>query len=265
VPRSAPRSRNGARSSAAPKSAPDSAKGAAAKKPRLAPERRDHAADLAGILELDGQDQPPQGRIVQIFEVACRLFAQKGFDGVSMRDIAQECGVSKATLYHYFPDKDSLLRPLALGMTKSLYLHVAGHDDPARPATERLRSFVAETARFFERYRWAWIAASTTFWSDPKIRARRERVGWRDRYEQLVRDILQAGIDAGEIRALDVPVAGRMILGAVNWMPRWYDPKGPLPAPEIALRFCGMMLEGIGLPAAAPPDDSGLRASCARP
>ena len=39
-----------------------------------------------------------------------------------------------------------------------------------------------------------------------------------------------------------------MILGAVNWMPRWYDPKGPLPAPDIAMAFCDMVLGGITNP-----------------
>lgn len=242
---------------------------AAARKPRATPPSRPAAADLTAILELDGQDQPPQGRIVQIFEVACRQFAQRGFDGVSMRDIAQECGISKATLYHYFPDKDSLLRPLVMGMTKSLYLHVARHDDPSRPAVERLRVFVVESAHFFELHRWAWIASSSTFWSDPKARTRKERLGWRDRYEQLVRDILQAGIAAGEIRPLDIPIAGRMILGAVNWLPRWYDPKGTLAAPEIAQRFCEMMVDGIRAPAAGRHmrrrAKSGLRTARARP
>ncbi|MEO3474886.1 TetR/AcrR family transcriptional regulator [Roseomonas sp. CAU 1739] len=218
-------------------------------KPR-SPRRRAAARteDLVAILELGGYDQPAEGRIVQIFEVACRLFAQKGFDGVSMRDIALECGISKATLYHYFPDKDSLLRPLAMGVTKALYLHVARHDDPTLPAVDRLRHLVVETARFFDQHRWAWIASASTFWNDPELRFRRERIGWRDRYERLLREILEAGIAAGDIRELDVPVAGRMILGAVNWMPRWYDPKGKLPAPDIAMAFCDMVLGGIVAP-----------------
>ncbi|MBW6400245.1 TetR/AcrR family transcriptional regulator [Roseomonas sp. HJA6] len=220
--------------------------------PPTRPRRRAVARteDLVSILEVGGYDQPAQGRIVQIFEVACRMFAQNGFDGVSMRDIALECGISKATLYHYFPDKDSLLRPLAMGVTKALYLHVARHDDPALPAADRLRSLIGETARFFDRHRWAWIASASTFWNDPELRFRRERIGWRDRYERLLREILEAGVAAGELRTMDVAVAGRMILGAVNWMARWYDPKGTLTAPEIALDFCDMVLGGILVPTA---------------
>jgi AcrR family transcriptional regulator len=192
--------------------------------------------DLASLLGLDGNGEMPSGRIIQIYEVACRQFAQRGFDGVSMRDIAAECGISKATLYHYFPDKDSILRPLAMGATKSIYLHVARHDDATLPAAERLRRFIVETATFFEAFRWAWIAGSTAFWSDPEARAR---------YEQLLRDILQAGIDSGELRAKDVKIAGRLVLGTINWMPRWYNPTGPLKAPEIADQFCDMLLDGL--------------------
>lgn len=209
--------------------------------------------DISDLLELDAAGEPPSGRIVQIFQVACRLFAQRGFDGVSMRDIAQECGVSKATLYHYFPDKDSILRPLAIGTTKSLFLHVRRHDRPDAPPLDRLRSFLTETANFFEKFRWAWIAASTVFWSDPKTRARKERIEWRDRYEQLLRDILQAGMDAGELRGMDVRLAGHFVLGSINWMPRWYKPEGALSAAGIADRFCDMIIDGIRAEASAPP------------
>jgi AcrR family transcriptional regulator len=242
---SAPKPRNSARSSAAPASRPASRARARAREALP-------ADDLAEILELDGQDAPLQGRVVQILEVACRLFATHGFDGASMRDIAEECGISKATLYHYFPDKDSILRPLAMGVTKSIYLHVARHDDATRPPLERLRSFLVETARFFESFRWAWIAASTVFWSDPKVRSRKERVGWRDRYEQMLRDILEAGMEAGVIRRMDVKLAGRFVLGSLNWMPRWYRPEGPLTAPEIAAQFCDMIVEGLRAPPSRP-------------
>lgn len=204
--------------------------------------------DISDLLELDATGEPLQGRIVQIYQVACRLFAHRGFDGVSMRDIAAECGVSKATLYHYFPDKDSILRPLAMGATKSIYLHVARHDVPGSPPLDRLRSYLVETANFFEKFRWAWIAGSTAFWSDPKARARKERIEWRDRYEQLLRDIIQAGIDSGDLRPMDVKIAGRFVLGSINWMPRWYNPDGALTAAEIADRFCDMIIGGIQAP-----------------
>ena len=201
--------------------------------------------NLAEILEFDDALNPPQERMLQILSEACRLFATRGFEGASMRDIAAECGISKATLYHYFPDKDAIVRPLVLGTTKAIFGHVSARIDPAAPPIERLRQFMVETATFFERYRWAWIAAASVFWNDPQARRRKQRLEWRDRYEALLRDILRDAMEQGDIRPLDPSLAGRLVLSTLNWLPRWYDPTGPLSASQIAEQFHGMIVQGF--------------------
>ena len=47
-------------------------------------------------------------RMLQILTESARLFANNGYDGTSMRDIAEACGISKSLLYHHFTDKDAL-------------------------------------------------------------------------------------------------------------------------------------------------------------
>ncbi len=201
---------------------------------------------LADILELGVGAEPPQERMLQIFGEACRLFATRGFQGTSMRDIAEECGISKATLYHYFPDKDAILRPLVLGVTKALHRHVAAGIRAEDPPLEKLRCYMTGSAAFFARHRWAMIASSSVFWTDPQARRRRERLEWRDRYEALLRAILREAVERREIRAgLDIPLAGRLVLSTLNWLPRWFDPAGPLTAPQIAERFHGMVVAGL--------------------
>ncbi len=201
--------------------------------------------DLSEVLALGDPENPPPERMMQILVAASRLFATKGFDGTSMRDIAQECGISKATLYHYFPDKDSIIRPMVMGTTRSIYAHVAAHDDPGRPPLERLRTFMVETAVFFERFRWAWIAGSAIFWNDPQVRRRKQRLEWRDRYEALLREIISAGIARGDICQMDVALAGRLVVSALNWLPRWYNPAGPMKAPDIVGQFYDMLVSGF--------------------
>ena len=202
---------------------------------------------LSEILDLDGLDQPPQERMLQIFSEACRLFAQHGFDGTSMRDIAKACGISKATLYHYFPDKNAILRPLVMGITRSLHERVAAAVAERKDAgaSARLLAFMTESCAFFDQYRWAFIVSSTVFWTDPKVRQRRQRIEWRDRHEALLRDILEEGVRTGAFRIDDVRMAGRLVLCTLNWLPRWYDPKGPLQAVEIARRFHAMIVGGF--------------------
>lgn len=201
--------------------------------------------DLSEVLGLSGSQNPPPERMLQILSMAAQLFASRGFDGTSMRDIAESCGISKATLYHYFPDKDSIVRPLVMGTTKAIYLHVASHDDPSKPPLERLKTFMVETAAFFERFRWAWIAGATVFWNDPTARRQKRRLEWRDRYEGLLREIIGEGVKRGEIRPLDVALAGRLVVSTLNWLPRWYDPGGPMRAPEIAAQFYDMIVPGL--------------------
>ena len=105
----------------------------------------------AYILVLAAAAPPPQPRMVQIFTEACRLFAERGFEGTSMRDIAEVCGISKPTLYHYFADKDAIVRPLMLGITRIIHDRVAARLDPAHLPLEQLRLFMVETASSITR------------------------------------------------------------------------------------------------------------------
>lgn len=184
-------------------------------------------------------------RILQILSESARLFATNGYDGTSMRDIAEACGISKSLLYHHFTDKDEIFARIALGSTRELYQFVFDRLPEGATPTERLRAFMVATGEYFQRYRWAWLASTSAFWSDPEQRRQKERMMWRDRYEGLVRTLIQQAIDAGEFRPLDVPLAGRLVLSALNWMHRWYKPDKGMPAPQIADAYFDMIFRGM--------------------
>jgi len=184
-------------------------------------------------------------RVLQILSTAARLFATSGYDGTSMRDIADACGISKSLLYHHFADKDEIFARIALGSTRELYQFVHDRLPEGAAPSERIRAFMVATGEYFQRYRWAWIASTGAFWSDPQQRRQKERLMWRDRYEGLIRALIQEAIDAGEIRPVDVPLAGRLVLSALNWMHRWYKPEKGLAAPEIAEAYFDMILNGL--------------------
>jgi len=62
-----------------------------------------------------------------ILEVAKRLFARRGFDGVSIRDVATEAGVNKALVFYYFQTKATLLDEVLEGYYRD---HVAALEGP---------------------------------------------------------------------------------------------------------------------------------------
>ena len=165
---------------------------------------------------------------------ACRLFATRGFAETSLRDIAEGCGISKATLYHYFADKDAIVRPLIPGTTRAIFDHVSERLETAHSPIDRLRIFMVESAACFERSRWAWIASASIFWKDPVERHRDARLVWRDRYEGLLRGILRDGVRAGVMQrsgpnaSIQLSTWGRMAAakrcepdGAAAWLKSW--------------------------------------------
>ena len=195
-------------------------------------------------------------RVLQILSVAGRLFATKGFEGTSMRDIAVACGISKSLLYHHFANKDEIYSRVAVGSTLELYLFVRDRV-PEGPPSQRIRAFMVATAEYFRRYRWAWIASTTAFWNDPDRSRQKERLTRRDRFENFLRSLIQEAIDAGEIRKVDVAMTGRLILSSLNWMHRWYNPNKSATPEEIAEVYFDMLFNGLrsGELPAPPPND----------
>ena len=200
-------------------------------------------------------------RVLQILAEAGRLFASKGYEGTSMRDIAQACGISKSLLYHHFSNKDEIYARVAVGSTLELYLFVRDRI-PEGPPSQRIKAFMVATAEYFRRYRWAWIASTTAFWNDPDRHRHKERMTRRDRFEHFLRGLIQEAIDAGEIRNVDVAMAGRLILSSLNWMHRWYNPNKSATPEQIAEIYFDMIFNGLrsgGIVRLAPPDPPRLR------
>lgn len=84
-----------------------------------------------------------------ILHAAGQLFSERGFDAVTMREIAKAAGCSHTTIYLYFKDKEALLNQLAMGPLEELQqqMESAWHDDTL-PADERLKSLTRRFIRF---------------------------------------------------------------------------------------------------------------------
>src|SRR5690606_32810271 len=82
-----------------------------------------------------------------ILEAAGSLFAAKGFESVTMREIAKEAGCSHTTIYLYFQDKEALLHHLVLPPLQNLeeefkLLQQEGHKEPLRTLTQLGEKFI---------------------------------------------------------------------------------------------------------------------------
>lgn len=191
------------------------------------------------------------GREAQLLAIARRLFAQKGFDATSLRDIAEEAQITKAALYYYFPNKDALYERVVIDSMDSLLAEVSAAVERAPTPTAKVRAFLHASADVLHHTRDRWLAGSNAFWQAGATGRRGLALQQRDAYEHLLRECLAAGIANGELRPVDPAMAGRLLLSGLNQMARWYRPGGALSATEVIDQYLDIVLLGL-LNRAAP-------------
>jgi TetR/AcrR family transcriptional regulator, cholesterol catabolism regulator len=178
----------------------------------------------------------------ELTRIAARLFAERGYQGTSLADLAEELGVQKPSLYHHIASKEDLLWEVAWEGARAF--HQAFDDVPADvAATERIRlalrahlavvSGQLDVATVFVR-EWRYLAGE-----------RREKfVAERRRYEERVRDLFREGVEHSELRTdLDVATAALLFLSAANWAYTWLRPG--VHTDELADRLYAALLDGM--------------------
>ena len=74
---------------------------------------------------------------------------------------------------------------------------------------------------------------------------RRAVIARRDLFDRGLRQVLQDGMASGRFAPADAKLLSFAILGAVNWIPRWYSPNGSASSQEIADRFADYLIGGL--------------------
>jgi TetR/AcrR family transcriptional regulator, cholesterol catabolism regulator len=173
---------------------------------------------------------------------AAKLFAQKGYHGTSIGDIAEALGVQKGSLYSHIKSKDDLLWETLSEGASAFHAALDAIPDDAAPA-EKIRLALRGHLRVVAEQ----LDVATVFVQEWRYLedARRDRfVAERRRYEERIRELLREGRDLGELRSdLDVGSAARLLLSAVNWAYTWLRPGRD--TDELADRFFALLIDGM--------------------
>jgi Transcriptional regulator len=186
-----------------------------------------------------------ESREQQILRIAGKLFGTIGFDRTSLRQIAEETGITKAALYYYFPDKETLYDRVVLDALTNLTDYVKGRVEEQSTPSARLQAFILGMAEFMDQDRDSWMAGSNTFWSDQDRERRQRAIAARDHFEQQLRQIIEDLIAEGTWRPVNARLATRMLLSAMNQIPRWHRKDGPLSAVDVAKEYLELFTESI--------------------
>ncbi|HEU4333394.1 MAG TPA: TetR/AcrR family transcriptional regulator [Candidatus Eisenbacteria bacterium] len=178
----------------------------------------------------------------EILRAALRAFRERGYHATTLDDIARRLGVRNTALYHYFPDKESILYEChreSLGELDRILAEARGLPEPG----ERLRHVIREHVRVMtDTLEGSPLAFEVKSLSPGR---RSEIIAGRDRYERDVRRMVRGGIRAGTFRSVDAKIAVFAILGAINWIARWYRPGGAMRAEELGARFADQLIGGL--------------------
>jgi TetR/AcrR family transcriptional regulator len=188
---------------------------------------------------------------------AAGLFARRGYTATTMNEVAEACGVSKPSLYHYVRDKHQLLAEIAETHVARLLALVAEIDAAKLGPDARLRRLIDA---FLTAYAGA-QAEHRVLTEDVRFLAAAERKRVLDGERRVVAafaDAISAVRPEVSRAGLDKPLA-MLLFGMMNWMFTWLQPKGELSHADLAPVVADLFFGGIGavrapVPKPARPD-----------
>lgn len=147
------------------------------------------------------EDAPAPGTRERIVDAATELFAERGYLGTSMREIAEELGVSKPALYHHFADKQALLLAVLLAAIEEAGAIVERAASRRGGVRDKVRTLLEGIIRDRRRQRSAMrLAEREAVHLADETRARMLTM-YRQEFLLPVETLLKSGQDAGELTA----------------------------------------------------------------
>jgi TetR/AcrR family transcriptional regulator, cholesterol catabolism regulator len=173
---------------------------------------------------------------------AARLFAERGFHGTSMGDLAEALGVQKGSLYSHTGSKQQLLFETMRAGADAFHAALDGVPEDAS-AVERIRLALRGHLRVVSEQ----LDVATVFtreWRYLDDAYRDEIVVERRRYEERFRGLFREGVESGELRSdLDIGTTALLLLSAANWAYTWLTPDRD--TDDLADRFTTILVDGV--------------------
>jgi AcrR family transcriptional regulator len=187
-----------------------------------------------------------QVRRNEVLALAADLFAERGYNATTVRDIADEAGILSGSLYHHFDSKESMIDAILSGFVEQMLdRYEAVLSEGASPA-ETFEGLVRASLEAMGDSR----SAILIYQSEAGFLTAQPRFYYlRDahrRFERIWTGVLEDGIAAGEFRgSIDPKLVYRLVLDTVWAAPRWYRPGGSVKPERIAEQYAAVLIHGV--------------------
>jgi TetR/AcrR family transcriptional regulator, regulator of autoinduction and epiphytic fitness len=167
-------------------------------------------------------------RKAEIVRTATEILSSRGYQGMSLEDVAEQTDIAKATLYHYFSGKDELVAAVLEALTVDVIGRLEAQRDAVRDQSYlvQLRALIREQVRILTDT--APEVATVFSWpkSWPAIFDRTMKDS-RRRHDAIFRRVVDAGLAAGEFDCPNPDVALQCLHGVLNQSAVWIRPGLP--------------------------------------
>jgi AcrR family transcriptional regulator len=178
-----------------------------------------------------GRRSPKDSRREQILRSVGEVLGDSGSSSLSMLDISRRLGITKGNLYYYFNDKQDILYQCHM-LCMDVSLEALASLDPAQGPALRLHALLARHIRGIIDGGLRGVLLTDLESLNPA--QRKTYVARRDQFEAGVRNLILEGVAAGEFDCANAKLASLTMLGAINWLPKWYRADGPMGSAAIA-------------------------------
>jgi AcrR family transcriptional regulator len=179
-----------------------------------------------------------------MLEKAAALYAERGFQGASLADLAAACRTSKSLIYHYYPSKEDILFDVMHSHVRALL--DAAEAVAARPGSARAK-LEALTGAFMQLYVGAASRHKVLLNELSRLAPKQREIVVRiqRRLLDIVQELLvEIRPELARRPALKRPAA-MLYFGMINWTHTWLDPQGRTAPERIAALAVGVFLDGI--------------------
>jgi AcrR family transcriptional regulator len=182
-------------------------------------------------------------RRIEIMKSAAAAFRRRGYHGASVDEIASALEMTKGNLYYYFKNKEEILfacHEYSLDRLLSLMGEVQA--EVSSPEAKLRRLVLALIHIILDDLH------GTALTLDPEALSPallKRIIAKRDEFDHGIRAIIQQGIDDGVFRTGDPKMIEFAMMGAVNWIAKWFDPAGAMTSDQIGDQFADYLVGGL--------------------
>ncbi len=189
----------------------------------------------------------------EMLKTAAGVFAERGFHGASMRDIAARLGVRQAAIYYYFPSKTAILEAICREGITAFVERLGAISAAALPSEEKLKRAIRAHLEPLLEQRF-YVHAFLYLRRDLPKSVRRPLDAQAHAYEALWRTMIEEGQRSGSIAGdIDPRLATLAILGMCNTVARWSRPAAEFGLDRVAGEFARLVAHGLfGAPGERP-------------